>query len=77
MGIWKRTFTKMKAVALSAVVAAGAAGTAELTVVDWNDVLMDAPGPDYVKAGAVVVLIGLVQAVSGFFKKERVARYPE
>lgn len=72
----ERTFSKVKAVFVSAVLVAGGAGVTELGGVDWDEVFVDLPGPDYLKVAAGVLAIGLVNTAAGYFKRERRGQYP-
>lgn len=63
-------FDKVKAAGAAVIGAAGMAALAEVAVVDWDEVLADSPGPDFLKAAAVAFLLGAIPTVRAWWKRE-------
>ena len=63
-------FDKLKAAGGTIIAAAGTAGITAAAGVDWGEVAADIPGPQFVQAPVVTLLVGGIAWLAAWWKRE-------
>lgn len=63
-------FDKVKAAGQAVIAAAGGAGIAAAAGVDWGEVVAEIPGPEFIQAPLVTLIVGGIAWAAARWKKE-------
>lgn len=63
-------FDKVKAAGGTIIGAAGAAGITAAAGVDWGEVAAEIPGPEFVQAPVVTLIVGGITWLAAWWKRE-------